>query len=99
MISKASRSVIEVFAGMIGISPDLTQLDVLADKVQESIEQFLEVLSNAEGLPAQIREQIEQLKHTKQANLGPITEQEKKEMLDHIDELFRGEDRSDRKHI
>jgi hypothetical protein len=95
----ASRSVIEVFAGMIGISPDLTQLDVLADKVQESIEQFLEVLSNAEGLPAQIREQIEQLKHTKQANLGPITEQEKKEMLDHIDDLFRGEDRSDRRHI
>lgn len=96
---KASKSVVEVLAGILDLELELSQLDLLAERVEKSIEQFLDAISNAQGLPAQIKAQIEQLRHTKQAQLGPITEEEKKEMLDHIDELFRDEDRDDQRPV
>ncbi|MBN2455794.1 MAG: PAC2 family protein [Sedimentisphaerales bacterium] len=97
---KASRSVVEVLAKMLDIEVDMSQLDILAGRVDDSIEQFLQSLSSTEGLPAQARAEIEKLLHAKQADLGPITDAEKKEILDHIDELFKGEDRDEkRRHI
>jgi len=96
---KASRSVLEVFAGILETQFDLRRLDGLAQRIDRNIEEFLEALSNAEGLPEQVRMEIEKLKHGKQTMLGPITDEEKKKILEHIDELFRGEDRDERKHV
>jgi hypothetical protein len=34
---------------------------------------------------------MERLREGKQPDIGPITEREKREILEHIDELFKGE--------
>ncbi|NIO20895.1 MAG: hypothetical protein GTN76_09195, partial [Candidatus Aenigmarchaeota archaeon] len=52
-----------------------------------------------EGVPPDLKKHIEGLKHTKQARLGPITEEEQKKIVEHIDELFRGEEDSGKRHV
>lgn len=86
---KASKSVLEVLDRILDVRIDLTPLDELAARVDKSIEQFLETLYSAEGIPPQVREEIERLRHVRQEELGPITEDEKKKIMEHIDELFR----------
>jgi hypothetical protein len=34
---------------------------------------------------------MDSLRHPRHTDLGPITEQEQRDILDHLDELFRGE--------
>jgi hypothetical protein len=95
----ASRSVLEVLGAVLGITFDLSRLDSLCKRVEKSIEQFLENLYSAEGIPPQVKEEIERLRHARHTDMGPITDEEKKRMLEHIDELFRPEDGKGRKHV
>jgi uncharacterized protein (TIGR00162 family) len=90
---KASISVLEVLGRVLRISLDLHELQETASKVEGNIEQILEALATAEELPEQVRAEMEKLRNPPQTQLGPITEVEKKEILDHLDELFRGEER------
>jgi len=85
---KASKSVLEVLANVIGIKVDLNRLDELTVKVEEQIENFLDALFRNEAIPTQFKEEIERLKDAERTRLGPITEDEKKKMMEHIDELF-----------
>jgi len=96
---KASKSVLEVLAKILDIELDLSQLDELAKKVERSVEEFLETLYRAEGIPSQIEEEIERLRQAGQTELGPITEEEQKRIMEHIDELFKGEGWNDKKHL
>lgn len=96
---KASKSVLEVLAGILDVELDMSQLDESVKKVEKSIEQSLETLYTTGGIPAQVKDEIEKLKHARQADLGPITEEEQKKIMEHIDELFRGEDSGDERHI
>jgi len=88
---KASISVLEVLGSILGLRLDLSELHEMAAKVEVNIEQILDALATAEELPEQVRTEMERLKEGKQPDIGPITEHEKREILEHIDELFKGE--------
>jgi len=96
---KASKSVLEVLTRILGVKIDLSQLDELADAVEKSVEKFLETLYTTEGIPAQVRDEIEGLRYIRQTELGPITDEEQKKIMEHIDELFKGEDWNDERHL
>jgi len=83
---RAARSVVEVFAAILGISPDLSALDEMARQMET-------VIANVyQQFPAEVRERIDQ--RQQEARAGGITEEDKKWIQEHIDELFKkGEDR------
>lgn len=88
---KASKSVLEVVTRILNIEIDLSYLDELDKTVQQNIEELLESLYQAESLPPEIRDEIEKLKAPEPTDLGPITDEEKKKIMEHIDELFNQE--------
>ena len=96
---KGSKSVLEALAKMLDIKIDLSQLDELATTVEENIEEFLESLYKTEAIPAQVRDEIEKLRYARPTEPGPITEEEQKEMMKHLDELFREGGRQDGKYL
>jgi hypothetical protein len=93
---KGSKSVLEVLAKMLGLRIDpsassgqaLSRLDELAQRVEENIEGFLESLYKAEAIPPEVRDEIEKLRSARPSEPGPITEEEQKRIMEHIDELF-----------
>lgn len=88
---KASISVLEVLASILGIGIDLIPLQEMAKKIDESIEGFLGTLYQAEAIPPpirnEIRESIEKMKCVKETP-GSITEEDQKRIMEHIDEFF-----------
>jgi proteasome assembly chaperone (PAC2) family protein len=96
---KASKSVLEVLAKMLDIKIDLSELDGLAQRVEENVEQFLESLYSTEAIPPEIRDEIEKLRHAEPAVPGPITEDEQKRIMEHIDELFDQGGWKDERHL
>jgi len=96
---KGSKSVLEVLIKILGINVDLSKLDELAKRVEEEIEEFLESLYRTEAIPPEVRDEIEKLRHIEPAELGPITEEEQKKIMEHIDELFDQEGRKDERHL
>ncbi|NLH40306.1 MAG: hypothetical protein GX448_00560 [Planctomycetes bacterium] len=86
---KASISVMEVLGEILGEPLDLHELEETAAKVQANIDHVLDALATADELPEQVREEMESLRHPQHADLGPISEAEKNEILEHIDELFK----------
>jgi len=89
---KASVSVLEVLASIMGIDIDLIPLVDMARKIDESIEAFLGNLYEAEAIPPPIRneikESIEKMKYVRQSP-GPITDEDQKRIMEHIDEFFK----------
>jgi len=96
---KGSLSVLEVVSKILQIELDLSQLDELAKKVEQNIEELLENLFSTEAIPPEVREEIEKLKHIGPAELGPITEEEQKKIMEHIDELFDQGGWKDERHL
>ncbi|MCK4978321.1 MAG: PAC2 family protein [Anaerolineales bacterium] len=98
---KASISVLEVLAAILGIDVDPIPLQEMAKKIEESIEGFLASLYEAEAIPYpvrnEIREIIEKTKHVRESP-GPVTEEDQKRIMEHIDEFFKrggkGDDRA-----
>jgi proteasome assembly chaperone (PAC2) family protein len=86
---KASISVLEVLSEVLQVPLDLSELQDTAAKVEANIDQVLEALATADELPEQVREEMENLRHPQHTDLGPITEAEQKDILEHIDELFK----------
>jgi len=84
---KATRSVLEVLAQALGISIDLTEIDDLISQTEVETEQLFE------NFPPEVREQIDKLKSIIPAKpaMRPITEEDKKKILDDIDKLFKQE--------
>lgn len=87
---KASISVLEVLAEILEIRIDLSKLDKLVRIVEREIEGILERFYKTEIIPLEtreaVREIIEGLKEAKRAE--PITEQDKREIMEHIEEFF-----------
>ena len=96
---KASKSVLEVFAKILDVQLDLSTLDELAQRIEQSIEEFLESLYSTEAIPPEVKDEIEKLKYTEPTGPGPITEDEQKKIMEHIDELFDQGGRTDEKHL
>jgi len=83
---KASKSVLEVLSKMLEIQVDLGKLDELAEAVDRRIEDFYA------RIPAEAREELEKLKYVtygKPTEAGAITEEDKRRIMEHIDELFK----------
>ena len=95
---KASISVLEVLASILGVDVDLIPLEEMARKIDESIEQFLGSLYEAEAIPPpirnQIKESIEKMKHVRESP-GPITDEDQKRIMEHIDEFFKRGEKGD----
>jgi len=81
---RASKSVLEVIIGILGIRIDLSPLDIMAAQVEKIIENLYE------KFPPEIRDRIEQRKLVIQTKPETITEEDEKWIKEHIDELFRG---------
>ena len=96
---KGSRSVLELLAKLLGIDLDLSRIDELAKTVEENIEQFLEGLYSSEQIPPEVKEEIERLRDMGLTEPGPITEEEQKKIMEHIDELFDQGGRKDDRHL
>lgn len=96
---KASRSVLELLTKILGIDLDLSRVDELAKTVENNIEQILEALYSAEGVPPEVADEIERLRDSEQTELGPITEEEQKKIMEHIDELFDQGDQKDERYL
>lgn len=85
---EASKSVLEVLKVSVGIDIDTGILDALIAQNKGEIEQIFE------NFPPEIKDQIEKLKTLtsyKPAEDRPITEEDKKKILEDIDKMFKQE--------
>jgi hypothetical protein len=87
---RASRSVLEVLTGMLGVSIDLAGLDEVAGQVDAVINGLYD------RLPPELKERVEQRKTTTTTAGEQITEEEERWMKEHIDELFPREGGNER---
>jgi len=85
---KASKSVLEVLGAALGISVEMEEIGELAARSEREIEALYQ------RLPPEIKGQLDRLKQAASAGPtrpGPITEENKKKILQNIDKLFKKE--------
>jgi proteasome assembly chaperone (PAC2) family protein len=83
---KASKSVLEVLSRSLKIEISFDILDELDQKVQQAIEEFYQ------QIPLEIRGQLDRLRHASHAQPakpGPITEEEKKKIMEDVERFFK----------
>jgi len=80
---KAAKSVLEVFADIVGIGLDLSVLDQMTAQIEGIIEKIYE------GFPSEIKERYDQRKFAAQARPAGITEQDAKWIKEHINGFFK----------
>ncbi len=83
---KGSRAVLEVLGAALAVNIPMDEINELIQKSDGEIE------SVYEKLPSEIREQLDKLKYvvyTKPSEPEPITEEDKKKILQEIDKLFK----------
>ena len=95
----AARSVLEVLGLRLGVNLDFRRLEEMSRKVDQNIEHFLQRLYEIDEIPAHLLEEIEKLKAAGAGDLGPITDEEQKRMMEHLDELFLEEGGKDDKAV
>ena len=88
---KASKSVLEVLAKILGINIDLSKFDDYVRKVEDQIEAIYR------QVPTEIRDHLEKLKeesYAKHPEQKPISEKDEKEFMEKIGKLFEDIDQS-----
>ncbi len=83
---KASRSVLEVLTTALGIPFDSRSIDAMVERHEPEIERLYE------AVPSELREQLDKLKdvaRAEPAEPGPITEEDKRRILEDIDQFFK----------
>ena len=80
---EASKSVLEVFADILGISIDFSVLDKMIAQVEGIVE------GAYEGFPPEIKERYDKRKLVAPAETGEITEEDARRIKEHIDEFFK----------
>jgi len=83
---KASKAVVEVLADKLGIEIDPNILSELSEKVDRQIEELYQ------QIPSEVRDRLEQLKYVtygRQEKPGPITDEDKKRIVEDIDDFFK----------
>ncbi|MBE0479848.1 MAG: PAC2 family protein [Dehalococcoidia bacterium] len=83
---RAARSVLEFLSSHLSLKVDLEGINALAARSDDEIERLYK------KFPVEIKEQLDKLKyvsHIKQAGPGPITEEDKKNILEEIDRFFK----------
>jgi proteasome assembly chaperone (PAC2) family protein len=89
---KASKSVLEVLIAALKIKVEMRVIDTLIERSEREIESLYE------QFPSEIREQLDKLKNVtymRSTEPGPITEENKKRILEDIDKLFKKEPKED----
>jgi hypothetical protein len=86
---KASKSVLEVFAEILGTRIDFSVLDKASDQIEEIIEKIYD------KFPLEMKERYDQRKFAIQTKQAAITEEEAKWIAGHIDEFFKKRDEED----
>ena len=89
---KASKSVLEVLTGILDVSIGMGEIAVAVERSEMQIQELYE------RFPPEIREQLEKLKYVTYARPvepGPITEDDKKKILEEVDKFFRRETKGD----
>jgi len=89
---KASKAVLEVLTAALGIEIDLDRISGFIEQSDSQIEQLYE------KLPPDIKEQLDKLKFVSYAQPTeptPITEEDKKRILEDIDKFFKKEPKED----
>ena len=89
---KASRSVLEVLTTALGIRIEMGGIDELVESSEREIERVYELF------PSEMREQLDKLKYVtyaKPTEPEPITEEDKKRILEDIDKFFKKEPKED----
>jgi len=89
---KASRSVLEVLTAALGIRIEMEGIDELVQSSEREIERLYEMF------PSEIKEQLDKLKYVtyaKPTEPEPITEEDKKRILEDIDKFFKKEPKED----
>jgi len=93
---KASKSVLEVFGEVLGIKIDFDKFD----KNYQVMEKKIEDIYNQ--IPSEVKEQLEKLKeisYLRQAELEPLSDENRKRLWDEISEFLKKEDRRDEEAI
>jgi len=89
---KASKSVLEVLTHALGIEIQTQGIDALVQQSERDIERLYE------RLPTEIREQLDKLRdaiRSESEEGGPITEEDKKRILEDMDKFFKREPKGD----
>ena len=89
---KASKSVLEVLTAALGIRIEMERIAALVERSEREIERLYE------RFPSEVREQLDKLRYVtyvKPAEPGPITEADKKKILEDIDKFFKREPKED----
>lgn len=86
---KASKSVLEVFAEILGIRIDFSVLDHMTTQIDEVIDKIYQ------KFPSEMKEKYDQRKFIAQAKPREITEEDANWIKEHIDELFEKRDKED----
>ena len=89
---KASKSVLEVLTASLGIKIGMGEIDELIDRSERGIEKLYM------RFPLEVREQLDKLEYityAKPTEPGPITEEDKKKILENIDKFFKKETKGD----
>jgi len=89
---KASKSVLEVLGTALGIEINTEGITELVEQSEQEIEKLYE------RLPSEIKEQLDKLKYVtyaKPVERGPITEEDKKKIMEDIDRFFKKEPKED----
>lgn len=89
---KASKAVLEVLSVALGIEIPLDIIDTFVQRSESEIEQLYD------SFPPEIKGQLEELKATTDhspTEPGPITEEDKRSIMQDIDDLFRKDERQD----
>lgn len=80
---RASKSVLEVFAGILGIEIDFGGLDEISAQVEKVIETIYE------KFPPELKEKYDERKLIVPAEQGGITEEDARWLKEHVNELFK----------
>ncbi len=87
---RASKSVIEVLSAILDVDADYTRLDRLIARTEKEIDRLYK------HLPEATKRLIDKLaQNTEPTDTGPITENDKKQILDEIDRFFKKESKDD----
>jgi proteasome assembly chaperone (PAC2) family protein len=89
---KASKSVLEVLTSALGIEIDMERISSFIERSDKEIEQLYE------KFPPEIKEQLDKLRYVSYARPtepAPITEEDKKRILEDIDKFFKKEPKED----
>jgi len=87
---RASKSVIEVMSNILGLDADYTRLNRLIARTEKEIERLYT------HLPEATKRLIDKLaKSAEPADTGPITDDDKKRILDEIDRFFKKESKDE----